>query len=135
MSSKEVSVGLRGDGFVFGTPGVEAIKIVSDPAVATADKNYPVDAEAGVTDENRATQDTEYLNLIKDCTFTLVYDWTGDNIVVTLTYAKDTVTRTTTFTITSTFEFADEYWIGLGGENIYLQVSSIVKTPATTPEA
>ena len=60
--------------------------------------------------------------------FTLTYDWaTANTITITAKYEKGDMTRTTVFTLTAKGEkFAfDEYYIGLGGEKIYLQISNI----------
>lgn len=124
----------RTDGYLESRANAAGWNGAVTPAVENADTNYNT-ANGGAG--NKA--DTAFMNLIKDCTFTLVYDWTVEGkIVITATFTKDETTRTTTFTLTPAFESfsADKYYVGLGGEHICLKVSSIVKAPAaTTPDA
>ncbi|MGN1077745.1 MAG: hypothetical protein ACI4ST_04455, partial [Candidatus Gallimonas sp.] len=125
MSSASNYSLMRTDGFNGGNNAAEGWTVVSSAGISGADSNYVGEGAAA----NDA--DTDFLTAVgAGCSFTLTYDWTdADRIVVTATFTDGAdMTRTTTFTITSNGSFASQYWIGLGGENVYLQVSSIVRT-------
>lgn len=125
MSSASNYSMMRTDGFNGGNNAAEDWAVVSSAGISGADSNYGGEGAAA----NDA--DTAFLAAVgAGCTFTLTYDWTDVNsIVVTAVFTNGAdMTRTTTFTITSNGSFASQYWIGLGGENVYLQVSSIVRT-------
>ncbi len=127
MSDKKANGSiLRTDGCSqFGNYEGEAFNVVPTAGITNADTNYYVDSGGAASNA-----DTDFLNAIKEgVTFTLTYDWTqAKTITVTARFEKGTMTRTTTFTITPTAEnFAhDAYYVGLGGEGIFLQVTSIV---------
>lgn len=112
----------------------EHVNVAVTPGITNADTNYnTADGKAGAND------DTQFLGALKEggVTFTLTYDRTdASKIVITAKFEKGEMTRTTVYTITAQdgHELAEKYWIGLGGENIYLQVGTIVYgsgSPAT----
>lgn len=114
------------------TEGAENVTVATVEGITDAEKNY--DAKNGATHAGNA--DTDFINAIKagGVTFTLTYDWKDESkIVITAKFEKDTMTRTTTFTVTSKNSFAEKYWIGLGGEKIKLDITSVTTddTPVT----
>ncbi len=119
----------RSDGFVINdTAGAETSwSVTVTPAISGADSNYVGDGAA------TSTADTAFLTAIQTgVTYTLTYDWTDESkIVVTAVFTSGSdMTRTSTFTITAAAEqtLAESYNIGIGGENIYLQMTSITRS-------
>lgn len=119
----------RSDGCVINSlEGAETSwSVAVTPAISGADSNYVGDGAAA------PTADTEFLTAIQTgVTYTLTYDWTDESkIVVTAVFAGGSdMTRTSTFTITAAAEqtLAESYNIGIGGENIYLQMTSITRS-------
>ena len=124
FSTATNDVAMRCDGYLMGTPSAEGWSITVTAGITGADTNYTAGNSAA---------DTAFLTAIKTgVTFTLTYDWTDEScIVVTAEFSDGAgMTRTTTYTITPTgTAFAhDSYNIGLGGEHIYYQVSSIARS-------
>ena len=104
----------------------EGWNVAVQEGIENADTNYDLNYEM-------QTADTAFLTAIKSgVTFTLTYDWTDESkIVITAEFSDGSdMTRTTTYTITPAgASFAsDSYNIGLGGEHIYLQITSIERS-------
>lgn len=118
----------RSDGFIITADGGETgWSVAVTPAISGADSNYVGDGAAA------SNADTAFLTAIKaGVTYTLTYDWTDESkIVVTAVFTDGgEMTRTSTFTVTAAAEqtLADSYNIGIGGENIYLQMTSVTRS-------
>lgn len=118
----------RSDGYKLDADGGETgWSVAVTPAISGADSNYVGDGAAA------SNADTAFLTAIKaGVTYTLTYDWTDESkIVVTAVFTDGgEMTRTSTFTVTAAAEqtLADSYNIGIGGENIYLQMTSVTRS-------
>ena len=118
----------RSDGYKLDADGGETSwSVAVTPAISGADSNYLGEGAAA------SNADTVFLTAIKaGVTYTLTYDWTDESkIVVTAVFTDGgEMTRTSTFTITAAAEqtLADSYNIGIGGENIYLQMTSVTRS-------
>lgn len=118
----------RSDGYKLDADGGETgWSVAVTPAISGADSNYLGEGAAA------SNADTAFLTAIKaGVTYTLTYDWTDESkIVVTAVFTDGgEMTRTSTFTITAAAEqtLADSYNIGIGGQNIYLQMTSVTRS-------
>ena len=117
--------GFRCDGFIAVDGG---FKVTSTPAITNADTNYDT-ANGGAA----ANADTAFCAALQTgVTYTLTYDWTDESkIVVTVVFTDGgEMTKTSTFTVTAAADqtLADSYNIGIGGEDIYLRITSVTET-------
>ena len=118
----------RSDGYKLDADGGETSwSVAVTPAISGADSNYLGEGAAA------SNADTVFLTAIQTgVTYTLTYDWTDESkIVVTAVFTDGgEMTRTSTFTVTAAAEqtLADSYNIGIGGENIYLQMTSVTRS-------
>ena len=77
-----------------------------------------------------------FQNAIKNCTFSLTFDWTNENEIVIFfdltSKAENHARETMKYTITATEGNAllSEYTIGLGTDHAFAAFTSIVRTPA-----
>ncbi len=103
----------------------EFAKVATKEGVTDAEANYFKDGN-----QTEQSKDTAFMEALKvgDMQFTLTYKWEeAAKITITAKFEKGEVTRETVFTITpagSKF-LTDEYYIGIGGEDIYLQASVV----------
>ncbi len=94
---------------------------------ANADTNY-ADPEGTADEDKSSIQDTEYMDLIKNCDVTIVVDYSDfKTVVTTVTFSKDDVSRTLVCTLSNPLGTlaSSRYIVGLGGEHVYLTLTGV----------